>query len=190
MSKWSLNDNNIGGMICTWRDSRVTRACIVNRQNWHNQVLGLLYSCNVPESFGDLRCGLPNAHLSALLGVINQPVGQECFTVLPLVRFAFWVCWINTMLRHHAKNLAGGLRRRMSSLPRNDYCVCSIWWEESLWYPLVPKPREGWKQPFPLLWMWNRDCNPLSQFLLNISAEHLLVAHHLEVPLLSRVEVI
>lgn len=31
------------------------------------------------ESLGDLRCRLPNAHLSDPPGVIIQPVGQEYF---------------------------------------------------------------------------------------------------------------
>lgn len=93
------------GETAGWQEVAITDRC-----NWHNQIPALLYSGNVSESLGDLRCRLPNAHLSALLGVIIQPDGQECFFfILPLMQFAFWVCWINRLVRHPMKSPAGGL---------------------------------------------------------------------------------
>lgn len=97
------------------------------------------------------------------------------FIIWPLVQFAFWVRWINRLVKHPMKNPAGGLRRRKSSFPRNVCCICNIWWEEILWNPLVPKPQEA--APSSLLWMGSRECNSMSQFLLvNFTTEHFPVA--------------
>lgn len=62
------------GETAGWQEAAITGRC-----HWHNQVPALLYSWSVSESLGDVRCRLPNAHLSAPPGVIIQPAGQECF---------------------------------------------------------------------------------------------------------------
>lgn len=101
------------GETAGWQEAAITGRC-----HWHNQVPALLYSWSVSESLGDVRCRLPNAHLSAPPGVIIQPAGQECFFYVALMQFAFWVCWINRLVRRPRKSPAGGLWRRTGSLPK------------------------------------------------------------------------